>query len=65
MQHYTVTGLTGWGVNRELSETKVSGTVIANWRRDPLVRVCRAVVEVPAAGSLPEPGPIVRSGPYS
>ena len=65
MQHYTVTGLTGWGVDRGLSTTEVSGTVIANWRRDPRVRVCRAVVEVPAAGSLPEPGPVARSVPYS
>ena len=65
MQHFTVTGLTGWGVDHGSSATEVSGTVIGNWRRDPRVRVCRAAVEVPAAGSLPEPGPVVRSGPYS
>jgi len=43
------------------SVTEVSVAVISNLGR---VRVCLEAGEVPAAGSLPEPGPVLRSGPY-
>lgn len=38
--------------------------LISNWWGDCRVRVCLAAVEVPVEGSLPEPGPGHRSGPY-